>query len=123
MQVRKAKRQALIDKGVSPYPVELPITTTIAEIREKFEGLEAGVELTTLSNYQDLRKQISMYFDNELCSDDKQQLLQRVDVDPKCSSLFRKEKNFREYIKSNIKRPNVSNNLIDNIKNKMNHTV
>ena len=54
MQVRKAKRQALIDKGVSPYPVELPITTTIAEIREKFEGLEAGVELTTLSNYQDL---------------------------------------------------------------------
>ena len=46
MQVRKAKRQALIDKGVSPYPVELPITTTIAEIREKFEGLEAGVELT-----------------------------------------------------------------------------
>ena len=73
-----------------------------------------------MSNYQDLRKQISMYFDNELCSDDKQQLLQRVDVDPKCSSLFRKEKNFREYIKSNIKRPNVSNGLIDNIKNKMN---
>ncbi len=73
-----------------------------------------------MSNYQDLRKQISMYFDNELCKDDKDQLLQRVDMDPKCSSLFRKERNFREYIKNNIKRPNVSHDLIDSIKNKMN---
>ena len=73
-----------------------------------------------MSNYQDLRKQISMFFDNELDKDDKDQLMQRVDADPKCSSLFRKEKNFREYIKNNIKRPNVSNGLIDNIKSKMN---
>ena len=45
-----------------------------------------------MSNYQDLRKQISMFFDNELDKDDKDQLMQRVDADPKCSSLFRKEK-------------------------------
>lgn len=75
-----------------------------------------------MSNYQDLRKQISMYFDNELCKDDRDLLMQKVDSDPKCSSLFRKEKNFREYIKNNIRRPNVSNNLIDNIKNKMNQS-
>lgn len=46
MQVRKAKRQALLDRGISPYPVQLPITTTIADIRTKFEGTEAGVEMT-----------------------------------------------------------------------------
>ncbi|MBK8701141.1 MAG: hypothetical protein IPN29_17030 [Saprospiraceae bacterium] len=76
-----------------------------------------------MSNYQDLRKQISLYFDNELCSDDKQHLLTQIDADPKCSSMFKKERNFREYIKNNIKRPTVSTDLINNIKSKMNYTV
>ena len=46
IQVRLEKRQKLLDQGVEAYPVELPITTTISEIREKFEGIEAGAELT-----------------------------------------------------------------------------
>ena len=73
-----------------------------------------------MSNYQDLRKQISLYFDNELAGDDKKFLLDKVDNDPKCSNLFRKERNFREYIKNNIKRPSVSSELIKTIKNKLN---
>ena len=46
IQVRLEKRKKLLEKGVEAYPVELPITTTIPEIREKFEGIEAGAELT-----------------------------------------------------------------------------
>lgn len=46
IQVRLAKRQRLIDEGIEPYPAELPITTTIPEIREKFADVEAGAELT-----------------------------------------------------------------------------
>ncbi len=46
MQVRLAKRQKMIDEGREPYPAELPITTTIPAIREKFAGIEAGSELT-----------------------------------------------------------------------------
>lgn len=73
-----------------------------------------------MGNYQDVRKQISMYFDNELCSQEKESLLSKVDADPKCCNMFNKEKVFRDYIKNNIKRPSVSSDLIKNIKNKLN---
>lgn len=43
MQVRRAKRQRLIDEGVPPYPIEVPRTHTIEEVREKYDArLEAG---------------------------------------------------------------------------------
>lgn len=44
--VRKAKREQLLAQGHDPYPAELPITTTIHEIRSQYGELEAGVELT-----------------------------------------------------------------------------
>ncbi len=76
-----------------------------------------------MSGYQDLRKQIALYFDNELCQNDKNNLLEQVETDPKCCSMFEKEKNFREYIKNNIKRPSVSSDLITSIKNKLSTSV
>jgi hypothetical protein len=74
------------------------------------------------NSYQDMKKQIALYFDNELCQTDKSSLLSQVETDPKCCSMFEKEKNFREYIKNNIKRPSVSSDLISNIKNKLSTT-
>ncbi|MGC0141366.1 lysine--tRNA ligase [Pseudactinotalea sp. Z1732] len=44
MQVRRAKREQLLADGVEPYPVTLPVTTTIARIRAAYEHLEAGEE-------------------------------------------------------------------------------
>jgi len=41
-QVRAEKRQRLLDNGVDPYPVTLPITAHIADIRAEWGGLEAG---------------------------------------------------------------------------------
>ncbi|WP_350258479.1 lysine--tRNA ligase [Scrofimicrobium sp. R131] len=43
-RVRSAKRQRLLAAGINPYPVEVPITATIAELRDKYAGLEAGEE-------------------------------------------------------------------------------
>lgn len=40
MGVRLAKRQALIDSGAEAYPVELPITHTIPQVREQFPELQ-----------------------------------------------------------------------------------
>jgi lysyl-tRNA synthetase class 2 len=40
-QVRRAKRDRLIERGDGAYPVSLPITTTIAEVRAKYPELEA----------------------------------------------------------------------------------
>jgi lysyl-tRNA synthetase class 2 len=41
IRVRKEKLERLKSKGVEPYPVGYPRTTTIAELREKFAGLAA----------------------------------------------------------------------------------
>ena len=40
--VRAAKRQELLDAGVSPYPVGVPITHSIAQVRSDHDGLAAG---------------------------------------------------------------------------------
>jgi lysyl-tRNA synthetase class 2 len=40
MQVRRAKLDALRDRGVEPYPVSVPRTRTLAAVREQFAGLE-----------------------------------------------------------------------------------
>ena len=36
--VRIAKRDEMLDSGVNPYPVELPITSSRKEVREKWAG-------------------------------------------------------------------------------------
>ena len=40
--VRAAKRERLREEGWDPYPVSVPVTTTIAAVRERFGALEAG---------------------------------------------------------------------------------
>lgn len=43
--MRTAKRAQMIKQGMDPYPVHLDVTTTIEEIRDKYDGkLEAGEE-------------------------------------------------------------------------------
>src|SRR4051794_27926463 len=37
-QVRRAKRQRLVDDGVSPYPTEVARTHTIEQVRETYDG-------------------------------------------------------------------------------------
>jgi hypothetical protein len=69
---------------------------------------------------KNLRKQINLYFDNELNQTDAEFLMNKIKEDPKKVKIFESEKNFREFIQSNIKRPNVSSNLIENIKNIIN---
>ncbi|NCD15734.1 MAG: lysine--tRNA ligase [Actinobacteria bacterium] len=44
VRVRAAKRQRLLDAGIDPYPVTLPITRTIAEVRAAYGHLVAGEE-------------------------------------------------------------------------------
>ena len=41
-QVRRAKRQRLIDQGVEPYPIEVARTHSVREVRETYDpqGLE-----------------------------------------------------------------------------------
>ena len=44
IRVRRDKRAALLAAGVAPYPVEVPRTHTLAEVRAAYPALEAGDE-------------------------------------------------------------------------------
>ena len=44
VKVRAAKRARLMEAGIPAYPVSLPITTTIRQVREHYGHLEAGEE-------------------------------------------------------------------------------
>lgn len=43
MRIRSAKRSALAAAGMDPYPVSLPITTTIGQVRTAYPSLEPDV--------------------------------------------------------------------------------
>lgn len=60
-----------------------------------------------------------MYFDNALGDVEKKELLNKIDTDPSCQKLFSKEKNFRDFIKNNVKRPAASKDLIQSIRDKI----
>ena len=72
-----------------------------------------------LHNVHDIQNQVNLYFDNALGENEKQELLSRVDNDPRCSKIFNKEKNFREFIKNNVSRPTVSSDFIQSIKDRI----
>ncbi|WP_433267594.1 lysine--tRNA ligase [Actinosynnema sp. CS-041913] len=43
LRVRREKRVRLLERGVDPYPVEVPRTHTLREVREAHQGLEPDV--------------------------------------------------------------------------------
>ena len=48
VKVRSQKRARLMEEGTPAYPVALPITSTIAEVRQQYAHLEAGEETEDL---------------------------------------------------------------------------
>ncbi len=46
-RVRRVKREQMLARGVEPYPVGVPVTTTISAVREQYDAaLETGEETT-----------------------------------------------------------------------------
>ena len=43
VRIRREKRAALVERGVDPYPVAVPRTSTLAQIRSKYIDLEIDV--------------------------------------------------------------------------------
>lgn len=44
LRVRREKRERMLERGVDPYPVSVPVTTTVAAVRTAYAHLEAGQE-------------------------------------------------------------------------------
>ena len=43
LRIRREKRASLLERNVEPYPVSVPRTKSLKEIREKYVGLEIDV--------------------------------------------------------------------------------
>lgn len=70
-------------------------------------------------NYQDFREKIDMYLDRALSREDENAVVQRISQDPAAGRIYYTEKSFRDFLKKNIHRSNVSPNLIQTIKDKI----
>jgi len=66
---------------------------------------------------QDMRKRVSLYFDKAMSKEDETAFLSDKDQDPHFVQLFNQEKTAREFIKNQVRRPSVSPDLIQNIRN------
>ena len=64
-------------------------------------------------------QQVNLYLDNRLNDDSKQNLMDAINNDSECNEVFKSEKQFRDFIKSNVKRPIASKDLINSIKSKL----
>ncbi|MBC7884867.1 MAG: hypothetical protein H7X99_05295 [Saprospiraceae bacterium] len=71
------------------------------------------------NNGMSLKKQINLFLDNELPSEDQMNLMHKVESDPRCNKIFNREKDFREFVRNNVKRPSVSPGFIQNLKDRI----
>ena len=67
-------------------------------------------------DFQDIRKQVDMFFDHALNQQEQDSLLERVSNDPAYHRVFTQEQMMREQLKQKIHRPGVSPDLIQAIK-------
>jgi hypothetical protein len=57
-----------------------------------------------------------MFLDNELAREEEEKLVRSMEDDPRTSRLMDQEKQFRDFLKSNFKRPSVSPDFKKNLK-------
>jgi hypothetical protein len=66
-----------------------------------------------------LKKQINLYLDNELAADEEKKLLDHLQQHPQSNALLQHERTFRDFIKNNVKRVPVTEQLKNSILNKI----
>ena len=75
--------------------------------------------MRSFDSLKSLRQQANLYLDNELSTEDQKNFINRVENDKKWARIFTKEKEFREYVQTNVKRPSVTIDFIRNLKNRI----
>jgi hypothetical protein len=75
--------------------------------------------MRSFDSVKSLRQQINLLLDNELPKEDQQNLIIRMESDPRCNKIFNREKDFRDFVKNNVRRPSVTPDFIQNIKDRI----
>ncbi len=75
--------------------------------------------MASFDSAKSLKNQINLFLDNELPQEDQQSLISKMANDPRCQNMYNREKDFRDFVKSNVKRPSVSPDFIQSLKNRI----
>lgn len=67
------------------------------------------------NNGMSLKKQINLYLDNQLPTQEATDFKVRVEDNLRGQKMLQSEIQFREYIRTNVKRPSVSQGFIENL--------
>jgi hypothetical protein len=73
--------------------------------------------MKTFDSVKSLRHQINLFLDNELPAEQKDDLIKVIESSPKSQKIMENEKIFRDFVKSNFKRPEISQDFVQSIKN------
>ncbi len=73
--------------------------------------------MQNLDRFQQIKENVSLYFDNALSKEDEEILINNVNSDPQFSQIFNQEKTAREFLKNNVTRSSVSDDLMKQIRN------
>lgn len=75
--------------------------------------------MINFNDHDELKKQVGMFFDQDLDPQSKDEFLQKVDTDPNYQQAYQHEMLIRDKIKKYIRRPGDSSQLIQAIKNQI----
>ncbi len=75
--------------------------------------------MSSFETNKSLRQQIHLFLDNELPKEDQQNLIDKMGSDPRFINIMKKEQDFRDFVKNNVKRSSVSADFIQNIKDRI----
>jgi len=68
---------------------------------------------------ENFRNQVELYLDNALTNEESLQVVNDAKDDPQYARLLESESNFRNLLKNKVKRSTCSENLINNIKDRI----
>ena len=75
--------------------------------------------MRSFDSLKSLRQQINLYLDNELPTEDLNNLKIRVESDPRCTKIYNTEREFRDFVKNNVRRPAVTTDFILELKRRI----
>jgi hypothetical protein len=71
------------------------------------------------NNYNEIQKNINLYLDQAMNDEDQKKMMDQMKGNPDFPQMINKERNFRTFLKNNVKRYSVSSDLIQSIINQI----
>jgi hypothetical protein len=71
------------------------------------------------NDFNDFQKSIHLYLDRAMTEEDQQKMMEQVKKNPDFPHMINRERNFRTFLKNNVRRQSVSTDLIQSIINQI----